>query len=255
MSSIGFLNASRLRGRSLSCWATQSRSSTEWTTGRSLCVCQAAGRGAVESWVAGPGSDLSEELAVGVESVALDFRVAAECPPGLVVMRRSSVIMVRQMLNPDGVSGDLLVSELGRLPGSVVTVVGVFEFGWWDVAAVFVEASVVEPVDPFQGGDLDVVGGAPRPSRFDQFGLVEAVDRLGQRVVVAVAGGPDRGVDAGLGESFGVGDGGVLRAPVVVIDLGCTKDLGQVLFLERICPCRSSAESSVRSSRLRPCRW
>ncbi len=30
MSSIGFLNASRLRGRSLSCWATQSRSATEW---------------------------------------------------------------------------------------------------------------------------------------------------------------------------------------------------------------------------------
>jgi hypothetical protein len=57
-----------------------------------------------------------------------------------------------------------------------VTAVGVLEFGWWDVSAVFVEASVVEPVDPFQGGDLAVVGGAPGPSRFDQFGLVEAVD-------------------------------------------------------------------------------
>jgi len=31
MSSIGFLNASRLRGRSLSCWATQSRSLLLWT--------------------------------------------------------------------------------------------------------------------------------------------------------------------------------------------------------------------------------
>ena len=79
-----------------------------------------------------------------------------------------------------------------------MTVVGGLEFGRWDVAAVFVEASVVEPVDPFQGGDLDVVGGAPRSLRFDQFGLVEAVDRLGQGVVVAVSGGPDGGVDAGL---------------------------------------------------------
>jgi len=30
MSSIGFLNANRFRGRSLSSWATQSRSSAEW---------------------------------------------------------------------------------------------------------------------------------------------------------------------------------------------------------------------------------
>ena len=30
MSSIGFLNASRLRGRSLSSWATQSRSEALW---------------------------------------------------------------------------------------------------------------------------------------------------------------------------------------------------------------------------------
>jgi len=66
-----------------------------------------------------------------------------------------------------------------------VTVVGGFELGWWDVAAVLVEAAVVEPVDPFQGGDLDVVGGAPRASGFDQLGLVEAVDRLGQSIVIA----------------------------------------------------------------------
>ncbi len=62
----------------------------------------------------------------------------------------------------------------------MVTVVGGFQLCWWDVAAVLVEASVVEPVDPFQGVDLDVVGGAPRTAWFDQLGLVEPVDRLGQ---------------------------------------------------------------------------
>jgi hypothetical protein len=62
-----------------------------------LCVCQAAELGVVESGLAGPGSDLSEELAVGAEPVALDFRVAPKCPPGLAATRRSSVIMVRQM--------------------------------------------------------------------------------------------------------------------------------------------------------------
>ncbi len=101
MSSIGFLNASRFLGLSLSSWATQSRSSLLCTPRLvpfgCLCVCQAAGRDVVESPLAGPGSDLSEELAVGVEPAALDFRVAPDCPPGLVAMRRSSVIMVRHM--------------------------------------------------------------------------------------------------------------------------------------------------------------
>jgi len=62
-----------------------------------LCVCQAAGQGVVESRLAGPGCDLSEELAVGVEPAALDCRVAPGCPPGFAATRRSSVIMVRQM--------------------------------------------------------------------------------------------------------------------------------------------------------------
>jgi hypothetical protein len=37
-----------------------------------LCVCQAAGLVVVESWVAGLGSDLSEELVVGVGPATLD---------------------------------------------------------------------------------------------------------------------------------------------------------------------------------------
>jgi hypothetical protein len=94
--------------------------------------------------------------------------------------------------------------------GSVVIVVKVFEFDWWDVAAVLVETSVVEPVDPFEGGDLDVLDGPPGPAWLDQFGLVEAVDRLGEGVVVAVARASDRGVDAGLDQSVGERDRGVL---------------------------------------------
>jgi hypothetical protein len=52
----------------------------------SVPLCQAAG---VASASAGPGSDLSEELAVGVGPVALDCRVAPRCPPGPVACRRS----------------------------------------------------------------------------------------------------------------------------------------------------------------------
>ena len=63
---------------------------------RCLCVCQAAGLVVVESWLAGLGSDLSEELVVGVEPAALDCRAAPRCPPRLAACRRSSVIMTRQ---------------------------------------------------------------------------------------------------------------------------------------------------------------
>jgi hypothetical protein len=65
----------------------------------------------------------------------------------------------------------------------VLSVVGGFEFDWRYVAAVFVEAAVVVPVDPFGGRDLDLVDAAPGSSGFDQFGLVVPVDRLGQGVV------------------------------------------------------------------------
>jgi hypothetical protein len=38
---------------------------------------------------------------------------------------------------------------------SVLTVVEGFVFGWRQVAAVLVQAAVVEPVDPLEGGDFD----------------------------------------------------------------------------------------------------
>ena len=71
---------------------------------------------------------------------------------------------------------------------------------------------------PGQGGQLDLVGGVPGAAGADQLGLVQAVDRLGQRVVVAVASGADRADRAGLGEPLGVADAQVLPAAVGVVD-------------------------------------
>ena len=73
----------------------------------------------------------------------------------------------------------------------MLSVVGGLEFDRWDVAAVLVEAAVIEPVDPAGGGQLDVLNAAPGLAGFDQFGLVQAVDRLGQRVVVELTDRPD----------------------------------------------------------------
>jgi hypothetical protein len=39
-----------------------------------------------------------------------------------------------------------------------------------------VESSVVVPVDPFQGGDLQFVEGLPGSVLVDEFGLVQADD-------------------------------------------------------------------------------
>ena len=86
----------------------------------------------------------------------------------------------------------------------------VFGLDGCEVVAVLVRASVVEPVDPFGGGELDEVKGAPGAAWFDQLGLVEPVDRLREGIVIA--SGPDRGVNAGVDEPFGERDRGVLEA-------------------------------------------
>ena len=41
-----------------------------------------------------------------------------------------------------------------------MSVIGSLEFDWWDIAAVFEGAAVVEPFDPACGGQLDVLDGS-----------------------------------------------------------------------------------------------
>ena len=52
----------------------------------------------------------------------------------------------------------------------------------------------------------------------DHLGFVEPVDRLGERVVVAVADAADGRHEAGLGEALGVLDRDVLHAAIGVVD-------------------------------------
>ena len=85
---------------------------------------------------------------------------------------------------------------------------------WGDHADLAVEASVVKPVDVFEGGDLDVVDRAPGAAAVDQFGLVETDCRLGEGVVVGVAAASDAALEAGLVEALGVADREVLDAVV-----------------------------------------
>lgn len=77
---------------------------------------------------------------------------------------------------------------------------------------------VVEPGHPFQRSELDGLPGFPGCPAANQLGLVQTVDGLGQGVVIAVTLAAHGRLDAGLGQSLGVADADVLRAPVGVAD-------------------------------------
>jgi hypothetical protein len=57
--------------------------------------------------------------------------------------------------------------------------------------------AVVEAVDPFGGGEREVVEALPRSPGLDQLGLVEPDHRLGQGVVERRADRSGRGLNAG----------------------------------------------------------
>lgn len=73
-----------------------------------------------------------------------------------------------------------VVESLVRLPQHPVVVR--LELGRGDPAAGPVKPAVVPPLDPTGGGELDLVNRPPGAPAADQLGLVQAVDRLRQRV-------------------------------------------------------------------------
>ena len=77
---------------------------------------------------------------------------------------------------------------------------------------------MVEPVDPFERGELDGFERAPWPTPVDHLGLVEAVDGLGQGVVVAVADAAYGRLDTGFGQTLGVFDRDVLGASITMMN-------------------------------------
>lgn len=63
-------------------------------------------------------------------------------------------------------------------------VVALLGFGGWDVPVWLQDRPVVEPVDPFEGCVFHGLEAAPWTTTVDNLGLEQAVDRLGQCVVV-----------------------------------------------------------------------
>ncbi len=94
----------------------------------------------------------------------------------------------------------------------MVTVVLGLELHRRDGADLAVQASVVEPVDVLGDRDLEVVDVLPRALVADQLSLEQRVERLGEGVVVAVAGRPDGGDGTSVGEPLGVAQREILQA-------------------------------------------
>jgi len=69
----------------------------------------------------------------------------------------------------------------------VLTEVDVLELCWRDVAEFSKQAAVVEPVDPFEGGELEVVETLLRAFVANQFGLVQPEHDFGRGVIVRIA--------------------------------------------------------------------
>ena len=81
------------------------------------------------------------------------------------------------------------------------------------------EALRVVPVHPAERRELEILDRLPWPcacGSADEFGLVVAVHRLGQGVVVAVPDGSNRRRGADFREAFAVANGGELRPRIAV---------------------------------------
>ena len=106
-----------------------------------------------------------------------------------------------------------------QLVVGVVGSVGRLELDGRDVAAVPVEALGVVPVHPRQCGEFDLVDGLPWTllGPVDELGLVVAVDRLGEGVVVGLS--PTVPID---------GDAPISRTRAVQrIDVHCSGSTGR----------------------------
>ena len=71
-----------------------------------------------------------------------------------------------------------------------------FELSRRDVAEGAEEPMCVEPPDPFECGEFDILDPGPRTAWVDEFGLVKPDDRLGQGIVVGVPSAADRRLNA-----------------------------------------------------------
>src|SRR5688572_788632 len=93
-------------------------------------------------------------------------------------------------------------------------------FGGRDIPDRSEQTLGVKPGHPLQRRQLDSRLRFPWPAAVDQLGLVQSVDGLGERVVVAVTAAAYGWFDARFCEPFAVANRHVLRPAIAVVDQG-----------------------------------
>ena len=100
----------------------------------------------------------------------------------------------------------------------MLAIIHQFELRRRNVANRFKKPAFVEPINPNEGGVLDLVEIAPGATVMDDLGFVESDDGFGERVVVRVADATDRRLDARFRQPLRVADREILTAPIAMMN-------------------------------------
>jgi len=103
--------------------------------------------------------------------------------------------VVRNVLNHPGFGRDSLLGS-GDQADQVAQLVQGLVLHRWPASAGSVKSTVVVPLHPCCGGDVDFSDSMPRPAWFNQLRLVQTYRGFREGVVQGVTDRPDRGVDA-----------------------------------------------------------
>ena len=96
-------------------------------------------------------------------------------------------------------------------------IVARFGLGGRNISNRFEQATIVEPVDPFESGEFDRLGTAPRTAPMDDFGFEQSIDGFSERIVITVTDAADRWLNASVKQALGVANRQVKRAILPVL--------------------------------------
>ena len=223
----------------------------EWPNGRSECYAVAPGipdldeRECQDAMPKGLYRRLEDDGVLIVEEgrrvsdpeTLLDHLVGLGIQPETVYCDRFNQGRLRDAIGTaPGIPETVLCESRGHGRVFCLAIVRRFGLGRRPVPDRLEDATVIEPVHPIERGELHRLQASPRAAGSNHLGLVQPGDGLGQGVIVRIANAPDRLLDAGLGQAFGVADGEILRPSVAMMDQGVARAHHTVVqgLLERV---------------------
>src|SRR5664280_24982 len=152
-------------------------------------------------------AEIADKSPTAIRFLKQSFNADTDHQAGLsnLAMSALDLFTASPEVSSTGFDGDWDLPRSRVLSGCGVVVLGL-ELNGRDKADLAVKAAVIEPVDVLGDRDLQVVDGPPRAFVADEFGLEQAVERLGHGVVIRVALAANGGASAGFKKALGVAD-------------------------------------------------